>query len=135
MILRDDTLAEDALQDVFAKVLAREVVLGGQEPLKLLYVMATRVAIDHQRKSKRTPSGEALFDDRMAGPACDPSLLSALRTLFAEMTDDERALSVLVFRDGLTQEEAADLLGVSRVTVNKRVQEIRQRAKSSIGDS
>ncbi len=135
MILRDDSLAEDALQDVFAKVLDREVVLGGEDPLRLLYVMATRISIDHQRKKRRTPSGAAIFDDAMAGPACDPSLMNALRAIFSEMNDDDRTLSILVFRDGLSQEEAADLLGVSRVTVNKRVQEIRKRAKSILGES
>ncbi len=131
-ILRDDALAEDALHDVFARILSSEVSLEIEEPLRMLYVVATRIAIDHQRRAKRKPNGEELFDETLAAPSNDCDLWSGLRRLFETMTDDERTLSILVFRDGFTQEEAADSLGVSRVTVNKRIQGIRERARTAL---
>jgi RNA polymerase sigma factor (sigma-70 family) len=64
-------------------------------------------------------------------PGVDPAArLSVLRAL-ADLEEPEQVLAVMLFVDGMSQGEAADELGVSRVTVNKRAQKIRDRLRIS----
>jgi DNA-directed RNA polymerase specialized sigma24 family protein len=49
----------------------------------------------------------------------------------SDMEDSEQSLAIMLFVDGMSQGEAADELGVSRVTVNKRAQKIRERLRIS----
>jgi RNA polymerase sigma factor (sigma-70 family) len=64
-------------------------------------------------------------------PGMDPEARCAVVESLAKLDEDQQALAIMLFVDGLTQGEAADELGVSRVTVNKRAQEIRSRLRLS----
>jgi RNA polymerase sigma factor (sigma-70 family) len=58
-------------------------------------------------------------------PGVDAETRWAVLEALELLEPEQQALAVMLFVDGLSQGEAADELGVSRVTVNKRAQEIR----------
>lgn len=85
-----------------------------------------RILVDHARskhRQKRSSGRPPLtFDDSiMLGEEGDPRLLDLDEALYKlEEFDARLARAVeLVYFGGLTTQEAADLLGVSRVTLNK----------------
>ena len=62
-------------------------------------------------------------------PGIDPEARCAVVESLATLDEDQQSLAIMLFVDGLTQGQAAEELGVSRVTVNKRAQELRARLK------
>ena len=48
------------------------------------------------------------------------------------LPDEDQSLAIMLFVDGMTQEEAAEELGVSRVTVNKRAQRVRAQLRLTL---
>jgi len=131
-ILRDAAAAEDALQLIFERLLRKGAgVRDAGQPLRWLYRVADRCCFDVLRARKRTresPIDEEPADDARH-PAVDIELRDSVMVLLAQMDDEEQRLAVLLFVDGMTQGEIAGELGVSRVTVNKRVQALRERTR------
>jgi len=62
--------------------------------------------------------------------ASAPKLASPRQSL-GTLDDDQQALAILLFVDGMSQSEAAAELGISRMTVNERA----QRSRSQLGRS
>jgi RNA polymerase sigma-70 factor (ECF subfamily) len=135
-ILRDDALADDALQEAFVKVLRNEGALREvEEPLRWLYRVVDRCCFDALRKRRR--SVESPSDDDEGGASAHPGVAIEMRDavlrLLATFGDDEMQIALLLFVDGMSQGEIAEEMGVSRVTVNKRIQAIRARADAWLG--
>jgi RNA polymerase sigma factor (sigma-70 family) len=133
-ILRDPALADDALQQAFERVLrSGGAVKQADEPLKWLYRVVDRCCFDLLRRRKR--SIESPHDDE-AGETVHPSIdieaRDAVLKVLATMSEQEMQIAVLLFVDGMSQGEIAEEVGVSRVTVNKRVHALRVRAEQYI---
>ena len=64
-------------------------------------------------------------------PGVDPEARWSVLRALGELEEAEQALAIMLFVDGMSQGEAADELGVSRVTVNKRAQKIREQLRIS----
>ena len=64
-------------------------------------------------------------------PGIDPEARCAVVESLATLDEDQQSLAIMLFVDGLTQGQAAEELGVSRVTINKRAQELRARLRIS----
>jgi RNA polymerase sigma-70 factor (ECF subfamily) len=133
LLMRDHAHAEDALQELLAVLLRRgESLRDAESKVRWLCRAADRTCIDLLRRGKRTR--DALTADGLSGldplgpaPGVDAEArLAALQSL-AQLDDDEQTLAIMLFIDGMSQGEAADELGISRVTVNKRAQRIRSR--------
>lgn len=62
-------------------------------------------------------------------PGADTEARFAVLQSLGKLADDEQSLAIMLFVDGMSQGEAADELGVSRVTVNKRAQAIRAKLR------
>jgi RNA polymerase sigma-70 factor (ECF subfamily) len=121
-LLRDPEDAAEAVQDVFERAVSG---LGRfrlrSSPLTWLYAIATR----HCLQQLRNHSARALKDALLTA---DPDSVSPD---LAARTDLERALSgldpadqelvVYAFRDGMTQDEIAEVVRLSRKTVGKRL--------------
>ena len=131
LLMREHAQAEDALQELLGMLLRRgESLRQAESPYRWLCRAADRTCLDLIRRGKRVrealaaSNGEDL-DTLGAAPSVDPvARLAALEAL-ALLDDDHQALAIMLFIDGMTQGEAADELGVSRVTINKRAQRIR----------
>jgi RNA polymerase sigma-70 factor (ECF subfamily) len=130
-ILRDTALADDALQEAFVKVLrAGGGVRAADEPLRWLYRVVDHCCFDALRRRRR--SVETSCDEEGAGvhPSVQIELRDAVQQLLGALDEQEMRIAVLLFFDGMSQGEIAEEVGVSRVTVNKKVQTIRARAEA-----
>jgi RNA polymerase sigma-70 factor (ECF subfamily) len=132
--MRDRSQAQDALQELFATLLKRgEGLRDAQSKYRWLCRVADRTCLDLLRRGKHVRNALPLEEMDPVGPApsVDPAArLSVLRAL-ADLEEPEQVLAIMLFVDGMSQGEAADELGVSRVTVNKRAQKIRDRLRIS----
>ena len=132
LLMRDDGLAEDALQELLAVLLRRgESLRDAQSPYRWLCRAADRTCLDLLRRGKRvrdalTRDGLDELDPLGPAPGIDAEArLAALQSL-NKLDEDQQTLAIMLFIDGMSQGEAAEELGVSRVTVNKRAQIIRE---------
>lgn len=136
-LLRDDAEARDVTQEVYLYLLDHPNEFRGESaPTTYLYAIATNRSLSRLRArtvrdDRWRDAVASLFRD--AAPAGDPDAALAARQLLGkalEDTDDDTVLTLIYhFVDGLSQGEIAELLGVSRVTVNQRIQRFRERAK------
>ncbi len=132
-LLRREADAWDVVQEVFARMLqAGEHFRGEARPMTYVYRATTNACLNHLRaravreplSQEDLPSGEASF-----APGA-PEAANFLRALAAELDERSLQIATLHFLDGLTQDEVAQLLGVSRKTVVRAVQQIRARAET-----
>jgi RNA polymerase sigma-70 factor, ECF subfamily len=135
-ILRDAAAAEDALQLVFERLLRKGAgVREAGQPLRWLYRVADRCCFDVLRtrsRARESPIDEEAGAGDARHPAVDIELRDSVMALLRGMNEDEQRLTVLLFVDGMSQGEIAAELGVSRVTVNKRVQALRARTRTHV---
>jgi RNA polymerase sigma-70 factor, ECF subfamily len=131
LILRQPAAAEDALQDVFVRVMRVDSADAPVDrPLAWLYRIADNVCFDAIRRGKVRAIASGSMDD-LAGvhPAVELEERSRAMALLGELDQRDQSICVMAFLDGMTQGEIAAELSLSRVTVNKRVQWIRDRAR------
>jgi RNA polymerase sigma factor (sigma-70 family) len=132
LLLRDPAQADDAVQELVAVLLRRgEGLRAAESPYRWLCRAADRTCLDLLRRGKHLRAAMDIDDLDPIGvaPGIDPETRCAVVESLATLDDDQQALAIMLFVDGLTQGEAAEELGVSRVTVNKRAQEIRSQLR------
>jgi RNA polymerase sigma-70 factor (ECF subfamily) len=130
-LLRDDVLAEDALQAAFLKILeSREALGAADNRLAWMYRVVDRACFDHlrRRKVRRAEPIEEHEDTHPAGPGVDVEVRNAVFRLLHDLSESEYEVAVLAYIDGITQAEIAQALGISRPTIWKRLVAIRERA-------
>lgn len=130
LLLRDNALADDALQETFLKLMkSGRPILEAEHPMRWLYRVADRACLDLLRRTKR--SRQATPIDDVAGellhPGDEPDVRRRAIELLDVLDEEQQRVCVMAFVDGMTQQEIADELGVSRVTIVKRVAGIRER--------
>ena len=134
--------AEDVVVETFAICWRRSAEVPGPG-LPWLLGVARRV-LANQRRSRLRRVALTLRISQTEQIAVDPpppdsleensirdSLLAALNTL----KDEERELLMLIGWEGLSQEEAASVLGCSRQTISKRLAKARQKLALQLGRS
>ena len=131
-MLRDDAAAEDAVQEVFVRVLRHlEAVPPGREALAFLYRVSTNLCLNalRDRAARPQPAGGDLPDlpgERPSGPFADRDLV---RRLLERAPEKLRAVAWLHHVDGIDQGEVARVLGISRRTVVSRLAEFAARSR------
>ena len=143
-LTRDPHEAEDLVQDTLLRAYRAILRFDGRHPRAWLLTILRNTNINRGRK--KTPA--LLFDpdhtlsqvtapgadsrDGAAEPAleriADPTLVQALRNL----SEDHQAVVALVDIDGLTYQEAADLLDVPVGTVMSRLHRARRRLRTAL---
>jgi RNA polymerase sigma factor (sigma-70 family) len=133
-ILRDAAAAEDALQQTFERLLRKGGdVMRADDPLRWLYRVVDRACFDVLRGRRRSlESRDDPEVDDAPCPGVDHEMRDAVLKLLGTLGEQEMQIAVLLFVDGLTQGEIAAETGVSRVTVNKRVQALRALADRAL---
>jgi len=129
-LLRDPDNARDATQEVFVRALRHAGTLkADRECLPWLYRVATNYCLNWIRDRKPTDdrrpeeilqagSGEQRLDARQKVVA-----------VLSEFDHKTQQIAVYSLLDGMTQEEIASVMGLSRKTVGKKLSRFSERAK------
>lgn len=131
-LLRDDDDAAEAVQEVFVAALKG---LGRfrlhASPLTWLYAIATRHCLQQLRNRDARALKHALFVDA-AEVHVDLAAARDLERALAGLTLDELELAAHAWRDGLTQDEIAEVTRQSRKTVGKKLERLKVKLQASL---
>jgi RNA polymerase sigma-70 factor (ECF subfamily) len=122
-LLGHSSHADDVAQETFVRFWESGPRVEGAEPRTLmawLYRTSTRLALDHLRSRRR--AGAEPFEDTLPCGANHEDAIAARRMVVevvAKVDRDELEAAVLCRVDGLSQPEAAGVLGVSERTVRR----------------
>jgi RNA polymerase sigma-70 factor (ECF subfamily) len=134
-ILKDQFKAEDAMQEVFIKVMRYEDRLKDEYPSSLLYRIATNVCLNMIRSEKRKrEGGNPELLEMIACYGDNESLLEArdlLDKIFRREKESTRLMAVMHWVDGMTLEQVADEMKMSVSGVRKRLREMKARVRDS----
>ncbi len=123
-----DADAWDVVQEVFERMLRNASEFRAQaRPMTWVYRITTNVALNLLRsRGIREPEAGAAA---AAEPLVETAAALEARQMLLKLSDtlDDRELSVVAMTvlDGMTQEEIADALGLSRKTINRELEGIR----------
>jgi RNA polymerase sigma-70 factor (ECF subfamily) len=130
-LLSDKTLAADAAQETFVRLLTK----GGEfrkdaEWTTWLYRVSTNICLNtlrargrrggawQQRVAHSMPKAVAAIDEPVM-------LKNALQVAMRRFDEVTQQIAVFTFVDDMTQEEIGNILGLSRVTINKKLMRLR----------
>lgn len=121
-MLRNPDEAESAMQDIFVRLL--KAMDKGHKVKSMrgyLFAIATNHCLNRLRSRRRTPPMVQL--DRQAdwrpGPEREVAAASLIDECFGELEGKKLLVMYLYFGEGMTQEEVAEVTGVSRRSVGK----------------
>jgi len=132
-MLRDESWARDAMQDVFVQLLRRQDVLAVDHPSSLLHRISTNICLNLLRSRKRR--AEDADDDLLMRIASAEDhgrrieAMSVLDRLFGREKESTRTIAVMHLLDGYTLEEVARETGLSVSGVRKRLRTLRERVR------
>jgi len=148
--IRNEQDAQDVVQDSFVKAFARLDRFDGRSAFfTWLYRIAANTSMDHNKKYRRRPpalSIEASREDEegrpgITPPARGPSPLQGAMTkelrlkideAMAALPDIYREVVVLREMEGLSYDDMARALGVSRGTIESRLFRARERLRARL---
>jgi RNA polymerase sigma-70 factor (ECF subfamily) len=127
--------AEEIVQDIFLLVLeGLEHFRGEAQPSTWLYRVTTNHCLNRLRQNRRRrhlleEQRSSLWYVNGHAPAQESTVF--LGQLWHRLTDELALVGIYYYVDGLTHEQIAELVGVSRRTVGNRIQEIEQLARQA----
>lgn len=112
-------LAEDLTQETFLKYFSQTSYINRGKPLAYLYTIAKNLCIDFYRKESKEQGlgNEMLGDDIISKFEMNFSLKQAVSTL----ADDLQELLLLRFANELGVGEIANIMGISRFSVYRKL--------------
>jgi RNA polymerase sigma-70 factor, ECF subfamily len=131
--------AEDLVQEMYARVLARPRFLRGEDELGYLLRALRNTLISQIRARRRRPVTTELLDDVDLGarPTHDPAEAIEHNEIYAaisELPQDFRDALVAVDVAGLSYQEAARALGVPEGTLTSRLFRARDRVARRLSE-
>lgn len=131
-LLRDDSEAEDVMQEVFVRAMRYGTSIDAEQvPLAWLYRTAERCCFDRMKTRGREPVGEGVdVAASMPFPSSVRQLEAAdlVERFFHQLKPKLQQVAMLHYVDGLPQEQIAEQLGWSRRTVGKKLKQVRRTA-------
>ncbi|HEX6244998.1 MAG TPA: sigma-70 family RNA polymerase sigma factor [Polyangiales bacterium] len=130
-LLGADALAEEAMQDVFVRLLGHRETLDDRGMSSLLFQMATQVSLNRLRSRGRRP--ESSEESVLHTIACADDTegqgvaRAALARILGQESPSTRWIATLHFVDAMTLEEVATEVGLSVSGVRKRLRGLRER--------
>jgi RNA polymerase sigma-70 factor (ECF subfamily) len=121
--------AEEAAQEVFVRVLRTEAVYAGRgELIGWLYRITTHYCLNQIRDQRRRRD---LFQEHVlpvtpTATKSTPVDMVMLRWLLAHADERQAQAAIYVYLDGMSYEEAAPLLGVSKRTVGNLLERFQE---------
>jgi RNA polymerase sigma-70 factor, ECF subfamily len=144
-LLRDRDLMDDALQDVYANAYRALAAFRGESGLWTWLFRITYTTCMGYLRRRRKEGGGVLAPrpdegdplDRLPAPGADPADCVASRgdlsAALATLPAGQAAALILVYREGLTYEAAAAVLGIAPGTVGSRLTAARATLKRALG--
>lgn len=129
-LLRDPDNARDATQEVFVRALRHAGRLkADRECLPWLYRVATNYCLNWIRDRK--PEDDRRPEEILQQESGERRLAARQQVISLLDKFDEKTRQVAVYSllDGMTQEEIASVMGLSRKTVGKKLSRFSERAK------
>ncbi len=130
-ILREPALAEDALQDVFVRVLRLGDGFRGGSRLAWLLRIADRAALDRIGRDGPLAPWRTEMEQAPEVPSSlhGPEASRLLSELLVALPRRLQEIALLSYLDGMSQAEMAAALGCSTMTVKRRVRALHERAR------
>ena len=137
-ILRDPEAAKDATQEVFMRLVRDMSKLEDRETvLPWIYRVATNHCLNHRRNASRRGDDAAMPDlelaDQTSGDALPAKALA--QQLLSQFDETTQTVAVGVLVDGMEHEEVAELLGISRRTVARKLERFLDTARTFLSRS
>ena len=143
-VLRDERLAEDAVQEAFLQVWRSAATYRAERAKASTWVLTLvhRRAVDLVRREERRQA-EPLTDDSVLGQAPEQTEEAAwlhfererVQAALAELPDVQREALELAYYGGFSQSELADRLGVPLGTIKSRMFAGLSRLRELLDDS
>ncbi len=123
-ILKDPEAAKDATQEVFVKLIRDMSKVEGRETvLPWIYRVATNHCLNQRRNSTRRGEGQEAPPLELAASTDHDSLPNRqlVQAILSRFDATTQTVAVGVLVDGMEQEEVAEVLGLSRRTVARKL--------------
>lgn len=137
VLLGNAAAAEDATQEVFIRAFqSAEKFQERSRVSTWLYRITTNYCLNRIRDEKQRA---ALLEQHLAGEpepirgAPDDVDLVLLRRLLSEADEDEARAAICVYVDGMSHDEAAQVLEVSRRTIGNMLERFNKWARARLG--
>jgi len=128
-LLRDPEAARDATQEVFRKALSSPGKLADPATgLPFIYRVATNHCLNERRNAGRRGETE-LVDLDLAGILPDFPQRRLVQRVLSRFDSRTQSIAVGVLVDGMEHEEVADVLGISRKTVSRKLARFLEHAR------
>ena len=131
VLLARDADAWDVVQEVFEKMLTHGAGFRGEaRPMTWVYRVTTNLALNHLRSRKLR---EPILTAVPVEPAEGVDQVEARQLLskwLGVLEERELEVAALLYIDGLTQQEVADVLGLSRKTIAREVEALRKKLEA-----
>ena len=130
----DSRLAEDITQDVFVTFVEKYGKSLPEKPGALLYTMTTNLALNRIRDARRRGELLAIEGAResAAGSPTPPDAGLDVRRVVAELDPELAAIGIYYYVDGMEQDEIAEVTGLHRRTVSRRLEDFRVAAQKRL---
>jgi len=133
-LLRDRDDADDLVQDVLERAVARWHLRQGANPRPWLFSILHNLAIDllRQRARRGAPLElDTVPEERLAVPASQEATVEQadILTLIAGLPEEHRSVLLLIGVEELSYAEAATVLGVAQGTIMSRLSRARERLR------
>lgn len=142
-LLADETAAEDAMQEVFVRVVrGYEAFRREASPVTWLYRITTNYCLNRLRDSARQtqraggPASETALATLPSSPPFTetlPELRLTISHIVAHVSEELWEIAVYCYVDCMKHDEIARIMGVSRRTVGNRLKEFQCQAQALLG--
>jgi RNA polymerase sigma-70 factor (ECF subfamily) len=138
-IVRDETVAEDLLSDVFLDVWRQAASFKGRASVSTWLLAIARYKALSARRARSNAELDARIASTVADPADDPEAALAkknrsqvLRDSLASLSPEHGEVIDLVYYHGKSVKEVADIVGVGEATVKTRMFYARRKLASLV---
>jgi RNA polymerase sigma-70 factor (ECF subfamily) len=133
-ILGDDLEAQDAVQEVFVRVIGAMGEFRRQsQPSTWLYRITTNLCLNRIRDTRRRRDHLTRIGEETAraprAPGLPPEARATLQRVLGELDPELAEIAVFYYVDEMDQAEIARILGVSRRTIGYRLDRFREEAQ------
>lgn len=121
--------AEDVVQETFLRYLQHPEYQRSGHERQYLYTIARNLCIDEKRRMRAAP----IENVQEIADAADIAMKMELRLALDSLASDEREIILLRFVSGERISVIAEIYGVSRFAMSRRIQAIQKKLKKLLG--